>query len=100
MCQSRFVSRLALPHSQNPPAAFAQLASYTVVSFTVLANLSLPELRIGCGRSTTLASVSMPETPIYEDDTFPLGKDNIRATGQLFHVEPEPIAEAMQQFSN
>jgi hypothetical protein len=42
--------------------------------------------------------MTMPETAMYKDCCLPFGKDNIRLTGQLFHMEPETEASRMKRF--
>jgi hypothetical protein len=79
--KARNIFRLALPHGQNPPAALAKFATYSAVPFTILADFSLPELRVGRRSPPTSASVSVPEATIDENNTPPLGEDYVRGAG-------------------
>jgi hypothetical protein len=44
--------------------------------------------------------MSMPETPMHENDGVVLGQDNVRFARQIRPMKPKPEAGVVEKFSN
>ncbi len=71
------------------------MKSFTIMLITqpISDEFVLPKLnsRLGCPKART-AAVEMPKTAVHEDDLLAAGKNKIGRSGQVFPVQPEPIA--------
>ena len=45
----------------------------------------------------SLAVMRMPEAPVNKDDLVPRGEHKIRFSGEVFPVQPEPVAELVNK---
>ena len=52
---------------------------------------------VGWGGAVDAATVAVPEAAVDEDGGFVFGEDNVGATGEVFGVEAEAVAEAVQK---
>lgn len=61
----------------------------------------LPEVGVGLGSdAAVLAGVHVPEAAVDEDDLFEAGKHHIGLAGQVFAMQAEAVAHAMDYRTN
>ena len=91
-------SDLAFPHRQHPPARSTQPAPVPGVALDVPLQLGFPVRVIG-PRPPVASSTSMlmPEAAVHEDDRPVPGQHEIRRSGKISPVEPEPVAKSVDQ---
>jgi hypothetical protein len=87
---------LALPDSQDFPAAAAQLGSVSPISTYVPRSLLCPEFTI-CRRLDSAVStpMHMPKATVYKYDPVQSNKDQIGSAWQILPVEPETEAQTV-----
>lgn len=90
---------LTFPDDDDIPALLLQSCVVAGISLHVGGEFLFPELAVG-GWGTRIFAPLMPvpETAIYENDRFVPGQHNIRTPRQVFPLDAEPIAKAVQQF--
>src|ERR1700728_3787963 len=65
----------------------------------VFAYFLFPKYDIGRRKMPARATVPMPKTTVDEHHASSGGKHNIRSSGQVFSVQPEPISKPMKHRS-
>ena len=91
-------SDLAFPHRQHPPAQSPQTAPVPGVALDVPIQLRFPVSAIGPRPPVASStSVLMPEAAVHEDDRPVSGQHEIRRSGKVSPVEPEPVAQSVDQ---
>lgn len=83
----------ALPYHEHRPAELTKSCFTMPIAEPVSDKFVPPKLnsRLGSPKTRTTA-VEMPKTPVHEDDLLAAGKNKIGRSGQVFPVQPEPIA--------
>jgi len=68
------------------------------VAGLVARELLLPEPDVGLGHGRPLAAFMLvPEAAVNEDHGLPAGKHDVRGAGKVATVEPEAVAQSMEQ---
>ena len=79
-----------------PPAGLQNGLPDFVIPNAVAQNLRPPEF-LACARQPEKwTGVPVPEAPVHEDRSTVFRQDQIRATGNLLRVQPEPEAQPVQ----
>ena len=92
-------------HIPKPPkpaiSRRLELSNDVGVARDVRGELRLPEIRVGARcRGATTSFVSMPETPVNEDNRTPARKNDIGPTRQSPAADPEPVTQSMRHLAN
>ena len=75
----------AFPYDCNPPLCLQKRRDGPMIACPVARQLLAPEFRPGRGQLEQATIVMpMPETPMYEDDRPPFGKNDIRPAPDIF----------------
>lgn len=88
--------QLAFPDHHHRPAVTLKFLNLTMVARYVCVKLCVPEFDTRLGSGCLLASrVAMPETTVNEDDLSARRKHDIGCARQPATIDPETIAESM-----
>ena len=90
-------SKGAFPYNRYPPPGCCKSRSNNQIALQIGRELFLPKIGSG-GRSCRVSTVrvSVPETPMHEDDSPVLWEGQIRTTHEVTRVETVPQAMGMQ----
>lgn len=96
----RIVVEFAFPNGEDLPIVLFQRLAVFCVSLHVAFKLGNPRFSILRRCAPTFAAVvTMPVTPVDEDDGFVLWQHNVRRSRQLGDVLPESITSPMEKAS-
>ena len=99
--QSRAVESLAFPDHQHFPTECVKRRDIPSVPLHVLFELLAPILGTGSWRRrSATASVSMPETPMYEDNLSQTRKRQIRRARQVAAMEAKAVTQRVRHAAN
>jgi hypothetical protein len=93
------VRRFARPYDDPLPAEFRKVGCVLGISPNIAVQLPVPVPFIAfwsAAPATLLAVVSMPETAMDENDSPPLGEDNVGLPRQILAMKAETAAHPMQ----
>jgi hypothetical protein len=90
-------AQLTFPDGDNAPAESLECGRRPAVARNVVAELRFPELEValGCVRELALR-VSVPETAVDNNYRSMPWKNDIRAAGELGHMQPESAAHPVK----
>lgn len=95
------VFQLAFPDDKIAPSPLFQGRLCGGVPLLVPQQLRFPILQPRAGHPAFSASgVLMPKTAMNEYDFAPRGEHNVRLSGEISPVEPEPVAKAVDHATN
>ncbi len=87
---------LALPDDEDGPAEGAEGGRIFSVAGFVGEAFGVPEGGVGLRLDAAVfAGVQVPEAAVDEDDLFEAGEDHVRLAGEVFAVQAEAVAHAM-----
>jgi len=91
------LSQLASPNNDDLPAQLFQFAPVFLVIGGVAGKFLLPELFVCGGRGGVFAAlVPVPEASMNEDDGFVFRQDDVGFSGEIFHMQSEPVSGPVQ----
>ena len=89
------VVQLTFPNYDHGPAFGLKLSPDLLVPFLIPSDLVQPEIGVGLGNNIQLAFlVTVPETPVDENDGVEFGQDNIGGAWQAVVILPVPISSS------
>src|SRR5271157_2000018 len=87
---------LALPYNERVPSQAPQFADSPPVSRAICRELCLPERHVTRRARRLTTSVTMPITPVLEDDFAKARKNNVGSTGEVSPMKPKTIPHRME----
>ena len=89
----------ALPYNAEPPASLLQGLVVALVYFLVAVDFGFPELGPGRRPFKQVAVVAVPEAAVRLNYRPVLRKNQIRLAGQILHMQPETVPQAVQSLA-
>ena len=91
--------KFALPENSRFPAKALKFRNGFAIASYVSSDLGQPVFPVGCGNPVTpFAMMPVPEAAMHKDRNSVFRKDEIRFSGQIVSVKPEPVPAGMQRF--
>lgn len=94
---STFAFERTLPDHRHPPACILKDINVSSISSDVFVELFTPEIHVGSGRRGRLATMSVPETAMDEQNRLEPGEDDIRRSRQPLVVKPISQSDFVQR---
>jgi hypothetical protein len=87
----------AFPEDEDAPSGTAQSGAVAAIAGDVAGALGGPEIGAGGGDNRSIfATVTVPEAAVHEDDGAEPGQHDVRASGEVFAMQAEAVAEGVE----